>query len=98
MFKARYDSVIKTTISGSTDLNKSTAHSKEHGENYNGTKNPIDKCSKFKNFKKKSADTHFKLPTRPESNLKRGTAIGILSKPDFPKKFSEETEIFLMTR
>ena len=47
LFKARYDSVVKTTASGSTDLNKSTAHSKEHGENCNGTKNPIIKCSKF---------------------------------------------------
>ena len=47
LFKTRNDSVVKTTVSGSTDLNKSTAHSKEHGENCNGTKNPIIKCSKF---------------------------------------------------
>ena len=47
LFKARYDSVVKSTVSGSTDLNKSSAHSEEHGENYNGTENPIHKCSKF---------------------------------------------------
>ena len=47
LFKARYNLVIKSTVSGSIDLNKSKAHSKEHGENYNSTKNPIHKCSKF---------------------------------------------------
>ena len=92
LFKARYDLVVKSTISGSTDLNKSTAHSEEHRENCNGTKNPIIRCSKFKKFKNKSANTPFKLPTRSDHNLKRGTTIRILSKPGFPKKVSEETE------
>ena len=47
LFKARYDLVVKSTVSVSTDLNKSMAHSEEHGENCNITKNPIHKCSKF---------------------------------------------------
>ena len=98
MFKARYNSVVKTTVSGSTDVNKSMAHSEEHGKNYNGTENPIHKCSKFKNFKNKSADTHFKLPTRPESNLKRGTAIEFFQNLVFRRKFLKKQKIFLTTR
>ena len=50
------------------------------------------------NFKNKSADAHFELPTRPESNLKRGTAIGIFYRNlIFRRKFLKKQKIFLMT-
>jgi len=35
MFKAHYEPVIESTVTGSTNLNKSTAHSKEREENWN---------------------------------------------------------------
>ena len=50
-FKARYEPVVESTATGSTNLNKSTAHSGEHDVDSKIYKPPTSENSKFKNSK-----------------------------------------------
>ena len=89
--EAGYEPVVESTATGSTLLNKSTAHFEERGDNLNNREMPILKCSNSNKFKNSRYGTNFKLPAAPVNNLKRQTAVGVSLSPDWWRWFSRRT-------
>ena len=94
IFKAHCEPDVKSTATGSTHLNKSTAHFEERGEELNLLKRPTSTDLKFENFKNSRDGTNFKSLPVPVRNFKRQTAIGFSPFSDWKKRSSQDIQDF----
>ena len=93
-FKAHCEPVVESTTTGSTLLNKSTAHSEERDADLKIFEKPTSESSKFKNFENLYDGTNFKCPPAPARTFKRQTVIGTTPCPHWWKRHSQVSTHF----